>query len=376
MNELIKSGATLGVIGGGQLGRMFTQAAKRLGYRVHVLSDKPNSPCGQVADFELVASYDNAEAFKTLAKDCAVVTYEFENIDSVALTSLLETCPVRPSPTVINTTQHRLREKTFLRDNGFPLAPFILIKTAKELDNAVAALGRPAVLKTAGFGYDGKGQFKITPETELSELSELFNGQDLILEKFIRFEKEVSVVGARSISGETVTWPVIENTHSNHILDVSFCPAAISEALSQQAREVAIGIFEKLDLVGVACVEFFVVNNRELLVNEIAPRPHNSGHLTIEASVTSQYEQQVRAICGLPLGSTELKSPAAMANLLGELWDGREPRWESLPKDDSVKLHLYGKPNPMPGKKMGHLTSIASTTEAAVGMVTKARSEL
>lgn len=374
--EPILPGSTLGVIGGGQLGRMFAEAAKKLGYRVHVLADKPNSPCGQVADFELVASYNDATAFKQLAKDCAVVTYEFENIESSALTDLLDICPVRPSPQVIRIAQHRLREKTFLRDHGIPVAPFVRVNNSTELRAAVEKLGRPAVLKTADFGYDGKGQFKITSETKLSELDEIFDGREFVLEGFINFLKEVSVVGARSLSGEIVTWPVFENTHANHILDVTFAPALISDELAASARAIATSVFDKLELVGVACVEMFVVDDLGILVNEIAPRPHNSGHLTIEASETSQFEQQVRAICGLPLGPTALKSPAAMANLLGDLWEAREPRWDALPKDGSLKLHLYGKPNPMPGKKMGHLTSLARTTEEAVGVVTKARSGL
>ena len=374
--DTIEPGATIGVIGGGQLGRMFTEAAKRLGYKVHVLADKVGSPAGQIADFELVASYADAEAFKEFSKSCAVVTYEFENINSSALAALLEICPVRPSPDVIKTTQHRLIEKGFMRANGFPVAEFAAVRTLSELNAAVAKLGLPGILKTAGFGYDGKGQFKLTAETDLNELTELFDGREFILEKFVSFSKEISVVGARSLSGEVVTWPSIENSHTNHILDISFCPADVSDTASNRAREIASSIFEKLGLIGVACVEFFVLADESILVNEIAPRPHNSGHLTIEASQTSQFEQQVRAICGLPLGSTELRSPAAMANLLGEIWDGREPRWEALPTDDSVKLHLYGKPNPLPGKKMGHLTSLAHTSQTAVEQVTKARRSL
>ncbi len=277
---------------------------------------------------------------------------------------------------MLHVTQHRLREKTFLSDNGFPVTPFRRINSLQDLESAARDLGLPAVLKTASFGYDGKGQVKLKTVEEIKPAFDALRGAEGIYEAFVDFEKEVSVVAARTASGEFAAFPVFENTHANHILDVTFAPAAISLALARQACELAAGILEKLNVVGLLTVEMFVTRDGRLLVNELAPRTHNSGHLSIDACVTSQFEQQVRAVCGLPLGSTELRRPAAMANLLGHLWQGGEPNWAAALRDPFVKLHLYGKKEARVGRKMGHLTATGDTVEEAVERVITARKRL
>ncbi|MGE5194800.1 MAG: 5-(carboxyamino)imidazole ribonucleotide synthase, partial [Deltaproteobacteria bacterium] len=284
--------------------------------------------------------------------------------------------PVRPAGPVLHITQHRLREKTFLSKAGFPVTPYATIRSQAELEAALARLGCPAVLKTAGWGYDGKGQFKIVAASQAAEAWRSVNTGEAVLETFVDFEREVSVVGARGTDGSIVTFPVIENAHRNHILDLSCCPARVSETTAREAAEIARGALESLDCVGVLCVEFFVTRDGRLLINELAPRPHNSGHLTIDACTTCQFEQQLRAICGLPLGSTELLRPAAMANLLGDLWNSHEPDWAAVCALADVKLHLYGKLQPRPGRKMGHLTALAADPETALARVVLARRAL
>ena len=374
----ILPGATIGVLGGGQLGRMFALAARSLGYRIHIFSPEYDAPAGQVADLEIVADYTDVHRMREFAKGVSVITYEFENVPSIAADTAAEFVPVRPAGHVLHIAQHRLREKTFLRDNGFPVTPFRRITSLSELEAAARELGLPAVLKTAGFGYDGKGQVKIMSADQLADAWKKMNGAESVYEAFVHFEKEVSIIGARSVNGEFAAFPVFENDHSNHILDVTFAPATLSPKLAREAADLARGILEKLDVVGLLTVELFLTTDGRLLVNELAPRPHNSGHLTIDACVTSQFEQQLRAICGLPLGSTPLKQPAAMANLLGDVWinAGGTPDWSAGLKDADVKLHLYGKTEARAGRKMGHINATGATIEEAVSKVRTARERL
>jgi 5-(carboxyamino)imidazole ribonucleotide synthase len=372
----ILPGSTVGVLGSGQLGRMFAIAARRMGYRVHTLSPEADTPTGQVADREIQASYDDLDAVRDLARGVDVVTFEFENVASAAAEAAAELAPVRPAGAVLHTTQHRLREKTFLRSSGFPVTPFVAVRSVPDLRIALEVLGLPAVLKTAGWGYDGKGQVKISSMDESAEAWQALGTEEAVLEAWIDFEREVSVVAARGLDGSFAHFGVIENRHRNHILDVSVAPAAVAPELAGRAVEIARGILEKLEVVGVLCVELFVTRGGELLVNELAPRPHNSGHLTFDACVTSQFEQQLRAICGLPLGSTGLLRPAAMANLLGDLWEKGEPDWAAACRFPEVKLHLYGKATARPGRKMGHLTALAADPGEALRQVVAAREAL
>ena len=372
----ILPGATIGVLGSGQLGRMFAIAARELGYRIQIYSPENDSPAGHIADREWTARYDDLRTVREFARGVDVVTFEFENVLSITTDAVAEIVPVRPSGRVLHVTQHRLREKTFLRDNGFPVTPFRRITSLAELRAAAHELGLPAVLKTASFGYDGKGQTMLRSVAELSPAFIALNGAEGIYEAFVDFEKEVSVVAARTFRDAFESFPVFENSHANHILDVTFAPAAISEKLAREAEELARGILEKLDVIGLLTVEMFVTKDGRLLVNELAPRTHNSGHLTIDACVTSQFEQQVRPVCGLPLGATELYAPAAMANLLGDLWVNGEPNWPAALQDPRVKLHLYGKAEARAGRKMGHLTAMAATTLEAMNLVMQAREQL
>ncbi len=369
-------GATIGVLGSGQLGRMFAIAARRMGYRVHTFSPDDDTPTGQVADWETTAPYEDLDAVRRFAEHVDVVTFEFENIPSSTVERASQYVPVRPGGAVLHTTQHRLREKTFLCGGGFPVVPFRAVRSLSDLTSALMELGSPAVLKTAGWGYDGKGQAKITAPDEAPQAWAAVDTREAVLEAFVDFECEVSVVAARSIDGELADYGVIGNSHRDHILDVSVAPADLPRDVAQEAVRIARAVLEALDVVGVLCVEFFVTHERNLLINELAPRPHNSGHLTFDASVTSQFEQQLRAICGLPLGSTELLRPAAMANLLGDLWTDGEPDWSAACGMPEVKLHLYGKEQARLGRKMGHLTALAADPHAAAEVVLAARRSL
>ncbi len=372
----ILPGATIGVLGSGQLGRMLAIAARELGYRIQIYSPDNDTPAGHIADKEWTAPYEDLETVRAFASGVQVVTFEFENVLSMTTDAVSEIVPVRPAGQVLHITQQRLREKSFLRDNGFPVTPFRRITSLLELQNAALELGLPAVLKTASFGYDGKGQNRLQSEADLLAAFKALNGAEGIYEAFVDFAKEVSVVAARTLNGEFKAFPVFENAHANHILDVTFAPAAIPEKLAREAEDLARGILEKLDVVGLLTVEMFVTRDGRLLVNELAPRTHNSGHLTIDACVTSQFEQQVRAICGLPLGSAELKQPAAMANVLGHLWANGEPNWAAALEDPLVKLHLYGKADARVGRKMGHLTATGTSTREAAERVQLARDRL
>jgi 5-(carboxyamino)imidazole ribonucleotide synthase len=355
---------------------MFAIAARRLGYRVHTYSPDSETPTGQVSDVEVTAPYDDLEAVRRFARAVRVVTFEFENIPAATAAAAEEEAPVRPAWRVLHTTQHRVREKTFLDKAGFPVTPFAPVDSVDDLRAGLRRLGAPAVLKTAGFGYDGKGQFRIAALAEAEEAWRQSGGQPAILEAFVDFEREISVVAARGLDGTVADWGAIENRHARHILDVSVAPARVDPRVAHEAVRVARGLLEELDVVGVLCVEFFVTRDGRLLVNELAPRPHNSGHLTFDAAVTSQFEQQLRAVCGLPLGSTELLRPAAMANLLGDLWRDGEPDWAAACRVPAVKLHLYGKIEPRPGRKMGHLTALAPAVEEAEHLVLAARGAL
>jgi 5-(carboxyamino)imidazole ribonucleotide synthase len=375
MNTILPN-STIGVLGSGQLGRMFAIAARRMGYRVHTFSPDFDTPTGQVSDFEICAEYEDLDKVREFARTVDAITFEFENVPFQTVEAAAQFAPVRPRGEVLHTTQNRLREKTFLSKNGFPVANFRHVKTIDELKAALAEIGAPAVLKTAGFGYDGKGQARIKTATDVETAFHAIGAQEAMLEQFVDFEKEVSVVAARDLNGNFADWGVIENAHENHILDVSFAPAFVSAKIGREAVEIARAILEKLEVVGVLCVEFFLTKDEQLLVNELAPRPHNSGHLTFDACITSQFEQQLRAVCGLPLGSTEFLCQAAMANLLGDLWEASEPRWENALRFPNVKLHLYGKAEPRAGRKMGHLTALADSAQTAQENVLKARSSL
>ncbi len=374
--EVIIPGATIGVLGSGQLGRMFAIAARRMGYRVHTFSPATDTPTGQVADLEITAPYEDLDAVRKFANKVNVVTFEFENVPSSTVAAAAESVPVRPGGEVLHITQHRLREKTFLRRHGFPVTNFKTIASLVDLQIGLKELGCPAVLKTAGFGYDGKGQIKIESVSEAAAVWANAGRQELILEALVDFALELSVVAARGSDGSFVHWGVVENEHNRHILDVSIAPARVSPAVADEAVAITEAVLEKLDVVGVLCVEFFLTRAGKLLINELAPRPHNSGHFTFDASVTSQFEQQLRAVCGLPLGSTALLKPAAMANLLGDLWAAGEPDWAAACAFPEIKLHLYGKVGPQPGRKMGHLTALAETAEDAVTAVRNARAAL
>jgi 5-(carboxyamino)imidazole ribonucleotide synthase len=369
-------GATLGVLGGGQLGRMFAMAARRLGYRVHTLTPDDDSPTGQLADLEVHAAYDDVDAVRAFARGVDVVTFEFENVLAAAARTAEEHALVRPGSRALEVAQHRVREKAFLEACGLPVTPFAPVTTEPELEAACHRIGRPAVLKTATFGYDGKGQVVISPGADPGAAWEALGRREAILEAFVDLERELSMVGARGVDGRAEYFGPIENIHTRQILDTSVAPAGVPPPVMAEARRVTEGVLEALDYVGVLCVEFFLARDGRLLINEVAPRPHNSGHLTIDACRTSQFEQQVRAICGVPLGSMEMLQPAAMANLLGDLWIDGEPDWVRALALPDVKLHLYGKSVPRPGRKMGHVTALAATGPDARARVVQARNLL
>ncbi len=374
--RVIPPGSALGVLGSGQLGRMFTIAARRMGYRVHTFSPEEDTPTGQVADVEVTASYEDLDALRAFAGQVEVVTFEFENVPIEAIEAIESLTPIRPSGAALHTAQQRAREKTFLADHGFPTAPFAQGATLDELWDGVARVGTPAIIKTAAFGYDGKGQHKVTTQADVEHIWTAIGHQAAVVERYINLQAELSVIAVRGLDGEIVEYPLFENRHRDHILDLTTAPAAVPKAIADRAREITRAILTELQYVGVLCVEFFLSTDGELLVNELAPRPHNSGHLTIDAAVTSQFEQQVRAICGLPLGSTDLIRPAAMANLLGDLWSEGEPNWAAACRYADVKLHLYGKDEARRGRKMGHLTALAKTSADAQDRVIAARDAL
>ncbi|MBM4002554.1 MAG: 5-(carboxyamino)imidazole ribonucleotide synthase [Planctomycetes bacterium] len=376
MSFRVLPGSVIGVLGSGQLGRMFAIAARQMGYRVHVLSPEDDTPTGQVADHEVKADYDDLDAVASFARGVDVITYEFENIPVSATNAAARYVPTLPSGTVLHTTQNRLREKNFLRSAGLPVTPFAAIGGISDIDSAATAIGLPAIMKTASWGYDGKGQVCIDSQEQLQQAWRALGASEAVLERRVDLAGELSVIAVRGVQGEIVCFDPISNIHRNQILDISSAPADISPQIAAQAIEIARTVMTRLEVVGVVCVEYFLSSRGELLINELAPRPHNSGHLTIDAHVTSQFEQQVRAVCGLPLGSTAQLSPAAMANLLGDLWANGEPNWFEACSSPAIKLHLYGKRTPRPGRKMGHLTALAESPRSAKSLVEEARRRL
>jgi 5-(carboxyamino)imidazole ribonucleotide synthase len=349
--------AMLGMLGGGQLARFFVTAAHEMGYRVTVLDPDCNSPAGKIADVHLCATYDDAAALDEIARSCAAVTTEFENVPASTLEQLAQSLPVHPAAAAVAICQHRIKEKNFLRDNGFPHAPFAEVSCEADIPPAGSGL-YPGILKVARFGYDGKGQARVASPEEALAAFRSFNGELCVLEMRLALDYEVSVVLARDAAGNIKAFPAVENAHRNGVLDVSIAPARGSAEVREQAQALARGVAESLHYVGTLGVEFFVCND-SLYINEMAPRPHNSGHYTIDACVTNQFEQQVRALCGLPLGEVHQHSAAVMVNLLGDVWpDGSEPAWDVLFAHNDLKLHLYGKHEARPGRKMGHFTVI------------------
>jgi 5-(carboxyamino)imidazole ribonucleotide synthase len=354
---------------------MFALSARRMGYRVHTYSPDRDSPTGQIADVEIDAPYEDLDRVREFASAVNVVTFEFENVPAATAETAACYALVRPSGDVLHTTQHRLREKTFLQKHGFPVTRFVPIRCAGDLEQAIPGFGH-AILKTAGFGYDGKGQYRVNSLAEAEVAWDAMGRQEAVLEAVVDFAAELSVVGVRGENGDCAFFAPSANEHVNGILDISIAPARFDDDVARSAVEITRGVLEQLNVTGVLCVEFFLARNGHLLVNEVAPRPHNSGHLTIDSCITSQFEQQLRAVCGLPLGGTEMLRPAAMANLLGDLWARGEPRWAAALALPEIKLHLYGKIEPRPGRKMGHLTATAATGTEAGRIVQEARWQL
>ncbi|MEX0761434.1 MAG: 5-(carboxyamino)imidazole ribonucleotide synthase [Dehalococcoidia bacterium] len=375
--ETLPPGARIGIIGGGQLGRMLALAARQMGYRIIVLDPDPDSPAAQVADDMIVAKYSSRDAARELARKSDVLTYEFENVDAEAVEAAAEITPLHPSDGVLRKAQHRVREKEALTAGGFPVAKFWPVETESEFTRAISDLGVPVVLKTATMGYDGKGQAVIRSEDEAEQAFQALGGgrSQLVLERFVPFKMEVSVICARDGSGHAVTFPCSENVHVDGILDVSIVPARVSPGVAEAASRLAAGIAEALNVVGLIAVEMFVTQDDALLVNELAPRPHNSGHYTMDACRTSQFEQLARILCGLPMGAVDMPRPAVMVNLLGDAWEdaGGQPDFASALAVPGVSLHLYGKAEARKGRKMGHITAVADDVETALANATAAR---
>ena len=373
-DRIIAPGSTIGILGSGQLGKMTAMAAKQMGYQVHVFSPDRNTPAGQVADVEVQASYTDFAAVEKFAKQVDVVTLEFENVPIETLTAAEKHAPVHPMIKTLQTTQNRGLEKKFLVEQGISTCKFQVVRSLEELREAAEKL-LPAILKTTSMGYDGKGQFVLRDIADVETAWETLQTQEAILEEFVDYDFEFSIIAARNVGGEFAAYPTIRNEHENQILDISYSPSGLDETLNTRATEIAARIMQELGTVGVLCVEFFC-RGEEILVNEMAPRPHNSGHLTIEAHATSQFEQQVRAVCGLPLGSTEQIQPAAMANLLGQQWEQGTPQWNRALAMSNVKLHLYGKEAAKTNRKMGHMVALADSSSAAKAQILAARKSL
>ncbi len=378
MTQVFLPGSTIGILGSGQLGRMLAVAARQFGYGVQVYSPDQNSPAGQIADREWAAQYDDVDRLKDFVRRVDVVTLEFENVPVDTLNVLEQFVPVRPGPQVLGSAQNRLLEKRAMRRFGLPTADFLEINSLRDLTTGLEQFGQTGILKTASWGYDGKGQKFIRPGDSLETIWADFAGQPAILESVVDFQCELSVIAARNPQGEIACYEPILNQHHRHILDVSISPGPeFSQETIQRACEIARTIVESLDSIGVLCVELFLTHDGELLVNEIAPRTHNSGHLTLDAHETSQFEQQLRAVCGLPLGSTKQRQPAAMANLLGDLWKGdTAPDWAAAMEVAGAHLHLYGKPQARAGRKMGHLTCLAESGREAEQQVRAIRARM
>ena len=374
--KTILPGSVIGILGGGQLGRMMALAAQQMGYRVIAYTTDNDSPVSQVVAKTIVGSFEDIDALRLFAREANIVTVEFENIPAASYKAVAEITRVAPNVNALHVSQNRLREKTYLQDHGFPVAPFFHVTNLDTLFECLEKTGYPAVLKTSGYGYDGKGQRVIMDKADALTYYEELGRSDCVLEQYVRYDKEISVIGSRGSYGEVKAFGPIENIHKNHILDSSSVPARINWRLAGEAIEITCAVMESLDICGLLSVEFFVVGQDRLVINEIAPRPHNSGHYSLQACPTSQFEQHIRAITGLPLGKTEPHSAAAMANLLGDLWTEGEPEWSYTLEIPDVHLHLYGKKEARPGRKMGHLTACSRWAEEAQEIVTKARDRL
>ncbi|MFF3024123.1 5-(carboxyamino)imidazole ribonucleotide synthase [Gottfriedia sp. NPDC057948] len=365
-SKVILPGQTIGIIGGGQLGRMMALSAKEMGYKIAVLDPTPNSPCGQVSDIEITAEYSNLEAIKQLAKVSDVITYEFENIDVKALEYLDEHSYLPQGSELLKLTRNRLTEKTAIQNLGIKVAPFQLVENEEQFSEAVTNIGLPAVLKTTTGGYDGKGQVVLKSEEDFVEALELVKKQQCILEGWVPFEKELSIIVARNSNGEVNTFPIAENVHMNQILHTSSVPANTSKSVIKTAENYAKKVASSFHLVGVLAIELFVTEDEQVYINELAPRPHNTGHYTMEAVETSQFKQHIRAVCNLPLGNTELLKPVVMVNILGE---HVEEVLNVMQNDSSLNVHLYGKEESKKGRKMGHINIMAASTELAMQKV-------
>ena len=364
---MILPGATLGILGGGQLGRLFVVAARTMGYAVVVLDPDRDSPAAQLADRHIHASYTDRYALERLARECVAITTEFENVPASSLEYLAGVRPVRPSGAALAITQDRIREKNFLQSNGFDTAPFVAVDQRQALWEALKQVATPTLMKLSRAGYDGKGQRWVRNLGEAQMAFDELGGKPCVLEACIAIQTEISVVIARDVEGRVVAYPPSENCHREGILDVSIVPARISPEIGERATQITIRIAELLEYCGVMAVEFFISQDGNLLINEIAPRPHNSGHYTLDACRTSQFEQQVRALCGLPLGDAGLLGPAVMVNLLGDLWcAGEAPPWDQVLRHPRAKLYLYGKREARPGRKMGHYTYLGESMEDAL----------
>ncbi|WP_328820918.1 5-(carboxyamino)imidazole ribonucleotide synthase [Peribacillus faecalis] len=363
LNKVILPGQTIGIIGGGQLGRMMALAAKASGFKIAVLDPTPDCPCGQVADIEITANYDDLDALQQLARVSDVITFEFENINGEALDTLLNNAYVPQGSELLKISQNRIIEKRTITESGAKVAPYAVIKTKDDLTEQVGIIGFPCVLKTATGGYDGKGQHVLKSKEDVAEAVKLLGQSDCVLETWINFSKEISVIVARNVDGETKVFPVAENIHHDNILHQSIVPARITEETEQLANKQAILIANSMNMVGILAVEMFVTEDGDIYINELAPRPHNSGHYTMEACETSQFEQHIRAVCNWKLGDTTLLKPVVMVNILGEHMDAL---MENIPKLDNWKIHLYGKSEAKLKRKMGHVNILRDNTDLAL----------
>lgn len=373
---MILPGATLGVLGGGQLGRMFTLAAHSMGYRVAVLDPDPHSPAGLIASQHIQAGYNDHAGLQMLGDECAAVTTEFENVPAESLEFLAQFCQVRPDAGAVRIAQDRIQEKTFIREQGLDTAPFVAIYDAGDLAEAFSELKPPLLLKTATLGYDGKGQKTVTTPEQAESAFEQLGERPCVLEEVVDLACEISVILARGVDGNTVNYTPGENRHTGGILDTTIVPARIDSAVSARACEMADTLASAMNYCGVLAVEFFCTRDGMLLINEIATRPHNSGHYTVDACSTSQFEQQVRCLCGMPPGAATLLSPVVMTNLLGDIWQRGKPAWENILNEPLAHLHLYGKHEARPGRKMGHYNCVADTVEEALACAGRIRGKL
>jgi 5-(carboxyamino)imidazole ribonucleotide synthase len=380
-SDVVPPGAWLGLLGGGQLGRMFCMAAQSLGYKVAVLDPDGESPAGSVADRHIVADYLDPQGLATMRELCRGATTEFENVPAAALEFLARDLRVTPGAASVAIAQDRISEKTFIAGHGFPVAPFTILRASADVSRVDADL-LPGIVKSARFGYDGKGQIRVRTRDDVANAFAAMDGNACVLERMIDLAGELSVIVARDDHGSVATWPVAENRHRDGILDVSIVPARVEAEVAREAAAMATALAGALDYRGVLCVELFIARGNGLLVNEIAPRPHNSGHYTIDACVTSQFEQQARVLAALPMGDTRQHTPAVMLNLLGDIWftgpgtSPREPDWTRVLAHPQAKLHLYGKREPRRGRKMGHVTCLGATLDEAVATAQAVKREL